>query len=147
MSNLIPYSNGRSGMPSLLGWDPTRLISDLFSWNPFGGETVWSAMPIHVKRDEDNVHLSVDLPGVDAKDVDITFERGALTIVAQRGEQSYRYSVQLGDEVDPASIEASLDKGVLTMKVAKRPEAKPRKIALSGAEAKRLEDGEGGSTK
>ena len=144
MTNLISYRNGRGGMPTLLGWGPSRLVDDLLSWNPFGGETIWSSLPIQVGSDDDHVYASVDLPGVDPKDVDLTFERGTLSISGQRGGQTYRYSVGLGDEIDPSSIEAELDKGVLMVSAARRPETRPRRIALKGAQAqpKTLESGE-----
>lgn len=144
MANMNPFSNGRIGMPSLLGWDPMRLFDDLLAWNPHGGEVIWSAMPVHVTRDDDGVSLSVDMPGVDAGDVDLTYEAGQLTIAGKRGERSYRYTVALGDEYDPDTIDARLDKGVLSLRAAKRPEAKPRKIALGGAgpTQKSLQSGE-----
>jgi HSP20 family molecular chaperone IbpA len=61
-----------------------------------------------------------------------------LTITGQRGDQTYRYRVSLSDAIDPETFEANLDKGVLTIRASKRPEAKPRKIALNG---KQLGDG------
>ena len=144
MANMTRFSNGRSGMPSLLGWDPLRLFDDLLSWNPRGGEVLWTASPVHVTHGEDSVSLSVDMPGVDERDLDLTFEKGQLTISGKRGERSYQYTVALGDEYDPDTIEAHLDKGVLSLTAAKRPEAKPKKIALksAGNAQKSLESGE-----
>lgn len=146
MANMTRFSNGRIGMPSLLGWDPMRLFDDLLSWNPRGGEVLWTVSPVHVTHGEDGVSLSVDMPGVDASDLELTFERGQLVIAGKRGARSYRYTVALGDEYDPDSIEANLDKGVLSLTAAKRPEAKPRKIALKGIGSntaqKTLESGE-----
>jgi len=143
MAYMNPFSNGRIGMPSLLGWDPMRLFDDLLSWNPRGGEVLWTASPVQVSHGEDGVSLSVDMPGVDPRDLDLTFEAGQLTIAGKRGERSYRYTVALGDEYDPDSIEATLDKGVLSLTAAKRPEAKPKKIALKGSSAqKSLASGE-----
>jgi HSP20 family protein len=142
MLNMIPYSNSRIGMPGLLGLNPFRLFDDISRWSPFVGDTAWSAMPVEVKSDDDHVYLTVDLPGVNAEDVDLTFDHGSLTIEGRRGDRSYRYTVELGSEIDPSSIEAQLDKGVLVVKASKRPEAKPRKIALNGTTAKRLEAGE-----
>ena len=43
--------------------------------------------------------------------------------------------------IDPDTIEAKLDKGVLTVHAHKRPEAKPRKIRVATAD-KALEPGE-----
>ena len=142
MTKMIPFSNARIGMPTLLGWDPLRLFDDLLNWNPAGGETLWSAAPVHVKHDDDRVLVTVDMPGVDAEDLDLTLEAGNLTIAGQRGERLYRYSVALGHEYDASTVEAQLDKGVLTISAAKRPEAKPRKIALKGSDQKTLESGD-----
>ena len=137
MMNLMPYNHGRLGMLSPFAWDPARIFSDALSWNPFSG----TATPIQLNSDDDHVYLSVDLPGVDASDVDMTFDHNALAIAARRGEQAYRYTVQLGDAVDPSTIEAQLDKGVLMIKAAKRPEAKPRRIPLRGTTTRTLESG------
>jgi HSP20 family protein len=144
MTNMISFSNGRIGMPSLLGWDPARLFDELLNWNPMGGETIWSAAPVHVRTDDDRVTVTVDMPGVDHDDLDLTYEAGTLTISGKRGERQYRYAVQLGNEYDAGSIEADLDKGVLTVTAAKRPEAKPKKIALNsgGKSQKSLESGD-----
>ena len=55
---------------------------------------------------------------------------------------SHRYRVALSDAIDPNSFDAELAKGVLTIRAHKRPEAKPRKIALKGTtDNKRLGDG------
>lgn len=142
MTNMISNNSRRIGMPTLLGWDPLRLFDELLNWNPAGGETLWSAAPVYVKHEDDRVHITVDMPGVDAQDLDLTLEAGTLTIAGQRGERVYRYGVALGNEYDASSVEAQLDKGVLTITAAKRPEAKPRKIALNGAGQKTLESGE-----
>lgn len=136
MTSMIPYRNGR--IPALLGWEPFRLFDDMFR-----GDTLWNTMPVQTHADDDHVYVTADLPGVDAKDVDLTYERGTLAISAKRGERTIRYSVTVGDEVDPDAIEADLDKGVLTLKAPKRPETKPKKIALKGVvDAKSLESGE-----
>ena len=142
MTSLMPYRNGRLGMPTLLGSDPFRVFDDLFG--ALHGEVLWSAMPVNVKHENEHALISVDMPGVERDDLELTFERGALSIVGRRGEQTYRYQVTLGDDIDPDAIEADLDKGVLTIKAARKPEARPRKIALksgAGTEQKRLEQG------
>lgn len=125
----------RVGMPSLVGWAPSRVLGN---FTPFS-----VAAPIEVKYEGDHVIITADMPGVDPKDLDVTFERGSLSIVGQRGDHSYRYAVDLGNEYNGDTIEANLDKGVLTIKAEKRPEARPRKIALNGGDATRsLESGE-----
>ena len=135
--------NGRR-YGTLLDWDPMRLFDDLSTWRPPGSEVLWSAFspPVNVEHTDDGATVTVDLPGVDARDLDLTFEAGTLSITGKRGEQTYRYSVALGDMIDPSQIEAQLDKGVLTIHAHKRPEAKPRKILIAGAAQKTLDSGE-----
>jgi HSP20 family protein len=141
MHNLVPYRNGRR-FGTLL-WDPMRLFDDLMARQPAGSEVVWSPYrpPVGVAQTDDGATVTVDVPGVDPEDLDLTFERGTLTIAAKRGADLQRYSVVLGDAIDPAAIEARLDKGVLVVHARMRPEAKPRKIAVASGE-KQLASGE-----
>lgn len=143
MNNLVPYNNGRR-FGTLLGWDPMRLFDDLLTWQPAGSQVVWSAFhaPVNVQHTENGSTISVDMPGVGPEDLDLTFEAGTLSIAGKRGDQTYRYSVALGDTIDPGTIEADLDKGVLTVRAQKRPEAQPRKILVHGAPHKSLDSGE-----
>ena len=141
MSNLVPSRNGRR--LGTLHWDPMRLFDDLMTWEPPGSEIVWSAFqsPVNVTRTDDGATITVDMPGVDPNDLELTFDNGTLAIAGKRGERTYRYSVALGDTIDPDAIEAKLDKGVLTVQAHKRPEAKPRKIAVATRD-KALNSGE-----
>jgi HSP20 family protein len=113
-----------------------RLFDDLMTWQQPGSEVVWSAYraPVNVAQADDGATITVDMPGVDPQDLELTFENGTLTIAAKRGDQLYRYSVALGDTIDPGAIEAQLDKGVLSVQARKRPEAKPRKIQVNVSE-------------
>ena len=143
MNTLVPYRNGRR-FGTLLNWDPMRLFDDLVTWQPPGAEVVWSAFssPLSVTHTDDGATITVDMPGVDATDVDLTFEAGTLSIIGNRGEQTYKYAVTLGDGFDPDQIDAQLDKGVLTIQAHKRPEAKPRKILVAGVAERALDSGE-----
>jgi HSP20 family protein len=143
VNNLAPYQNGRH-IGTLLGWDPMRLFDDLVMWQPPGSEVVWSAAPspLNVKHTDDGATITVDVPGVDPQDLDLTFEAGTLSITGKRGDRTYQYAVALGDTIDPDQIEAQLDKGVLTVQAHKHPEAKPRKILVAGASQKTLNSGE-----
>ena len=141
MSNLVSYSNGRRG--ALLSWDPLRLFDDLMSWEPAGSQTVWSAYvsPIKVQNHDDGSTVTVDMPGIGPDDVQLTFQAGTLSIAAKRDDRQYAYQVTLGETIDPDHIEAAVEHGVLTIQAYKKPEAKPRKIALKGAAQKSLGSG------
>lgn len=141
MTNIVRYETGRR-MPSLFGLDPLRVFAELINWEPVGAATMWSTIPpVRVREDDDGATITVDMPGVDTDDVELTVHAGTLTIAGKRDDETYRYRVALSDAIDPNRFEADLAKGVLTIRAHKRPEAKPRRIALKGQDTKRLSDG------
>jgi HSP20 family protein len=89
----------------------------------------------HLMRLEDEMKdgryvVRAEMPGVDpAKDIDITVRDGQLTIKAERGEKkdfegrsefsygSFTRTVSLPAGADEDSIEATYDKGILTVSV------------------------------
>ena len=91
---------------------------------------VRSAMPMDAIRGKDEVLLRFDLPGVDAESIDVTVDRGVLTVSAKRTEVagedeklitrervtgSFSRRLSLGDKVDFDKIEADFADGVLTV--------------------------------
>ena len=107
----------------------------------------WHA-PAAIWEDEDNYHVELEVPGVPNEGIDITFEKGALVVTAERAapeeerkhwHQSRRYgksrfSLQLPDTVDGEKIDAQLRQGVLHLTLAKRPEALPKKITVTSGD-------------
>ena len=93
--------------------------------------------------------IEADLPGVHSENVDVSFERGTLTIsgtraptlpssgeprprvhAAERVSGSFARAVRLPEYVDGEHIEAALADGVLTVRVPKSTGALPRKISV-----------------
>lgn len=94
---------------------------------------------------ESELLLLADMPGVRAEDIEISFERGLLTIHAtgtpkreagrkylhrEYGVGDYHRSFQIGDEIDAGRIEADFKSGVLTLRLPKSVDVLPRKIAV-----------------
>ena len=104
--------------------------------------------PAALWEDEDNFHLELEVAGVANDDVEITYEKGALVVTAERkapeADRKYwhhsrrygkaRFSLQLPDTVDGEKIDAELRQGVLHLTLAKVPEAQPKKITVKAAE-------------
>jgi HSP20 family protein len=141
MHTNVSHRNARH-FNTFLGWDPIRLLDELAVRQPAGSDLGWSPVmcPLRIEHDDEGVTITVDMPGVDAKDLDLTMEAGNLSIAGKRGEQAYQYALALGNTIDVNNIEAQLDKGVLTVRAHKRPETKPRKIVV-GAGSQRALDG------
>jgi HSP20 family protein len=94
---------------------------------------------LDVHDNEKSMTIEVELPGVEEKDVSVTFNNGYLTIkgekktereekkdnyyVSERSFGSFERFLRLPDTLDESKIEASFDKGVLKISAPKRPEA------------------------
>ena len=107
--------------------------------------TAWApALDISERRDA--YLVTVELPGVEADDLDITLEDGLLTIQGERqftsesSEQrfhrverrygAFRRSITLPAHVMAEGIQASFEDGVLQIVVPKMEEAKPKRIQV-----------------
>lgn len=106
-----------------------------------------------VYEDEHNITLKLEVPGVSEKDLDIRLENNTLTVRGERKfekeekEENFRRverqygtfvrSFTLPSTVDSDNINASYDKGVLSITMPKRAEAKPKQIQVNSG--KRLE--------
>lgn len=96
--------------------------------------------------DEASWEVSVRLPGVKKTDLSVTVESEILEISASRSssipegwkplgdypaERQYRLRLDVGPEVNPAGIDASLNNGVLTLRLPLKDEVKPLSIEVT----------------
>lgn len=142
-------------MATLTRWDPFRTLSRLqdemnqlfderFMLQP--GESVGWTPAANIYEDEDGFQIAFELAGVEAKDVEVQFESGRLTVKGERkladAEKTDNYhrieieygtftrSFSLPGSVDGEKIKAESKNGVLTVTVPKKPEAKPKTIQV-----------------
>lgn len=122
----------------------------------FAGFPTWAglrpALETRVMRLEDEMKegryvVRAEIPGVDpAKDIDITVRDGQLTIKAERSEKkefngrsefsygSFVRTVSLPAGADEGNIEASYDKGILTVSVpVSEPKPAERRVQVKSA--------------
>jgi len=135
LTSFDPFAYGRRGRVYGL-WDgPAALNRGL--------------MPMDATRDDNEVVLRFDVPGIDRESIDVTVDRGVLTVSARRAEEhaengrrfirervtgSFTRSVRLGDTLDADKIEAAYADGVLTVRVPLAERAKPRKVEIKAAD-------------
>jgi HSP20 family protein len=129
-----------------------RLFDESFRGVARTGEEDWAlggswAPAVDIFEHEGNIVLKAELPGVDAKDVDVRVENNVLTLKGERRfdsevkRQSYHRversygafsrSFTLPTVVDTGNIRAEFKEGVLRVTLPKREEAKPKQIAIS----------------
>jgi HSP20 family protein len=105
---------------------------------------IWFTPRFDLIENEDEYLLVGDLPGVEPGNLDLSYENQELSIcgkVAPRhssassfaeeyGVGDFRRTFSIGEDVDRSAIVADLKDGALTVRLPKRPESKPRKIAV-----------------
>ena len=129
-----------------------RLFNDAFERGSEESNLTTWAPAVDINENEHELVVKADLPGIDAKDLDIRVENNVLTIRGERKfekkvneenylrvERSYgsfSRSFSLANTVKAEGIKADYQNGVLTLNIPKREEAKPKQIKVNvGASA------------
>jgi HSP20 family protein len=109
-----------------------------------------TAMPMDGIRRKDDVVLRFDLPGIDPDSIEVTVDRGVLTLSAKREEEygeddrlfvrervmgTFTRRVYLSEHLDAEAIEAAYNNGVLAVRIPVLEQAKPRKVAIQRTES------------
>jgi len=99
----------------------------------------WVEMPSKVKknnamsyedRDKDIV-FTIDMPGVQKKDIDITIEEHSIKVTAQNEKgRNYNYTRRFKPTVDENSAVATFTNGVLDITVKKVEEKKGKQVKI-----------------
>ena len=128
-----------------------RLFEDSFIRSPFWSTTVTegNVLAVDVSTTPEALVIEAALPGVSPDDVDITVESGTLTISGSyrteraEGETQGEYLVRelrrgsfsrvvtLPEGLDPDRAEASFEHGLLTLRIPKTEQVKPRQIRIT----------------
>jgi HSP20 family protein len=144
----------------LTAWDAVSTLDRMFDdvmGSAFGTATNSQAFDpsIDVRANEHEVAFVCDVPGVKREDLDVTVENHVLTLKGTRRFDSkedeqvmlgrtygaFTRSFTLPDYVDDASLDAALADGVLTIRVQKHAQAKPRRIEIAtGSPSKQLKE-------
>jgi HSP20 family protein len=101
---------------------------------------------VDIKEEAGRFLILADIPGVDPKDIEISMDKGILTIKGERVSESTdereRYTrlerarglfyrrFALPDSADAEAIKATGRHGVLEIAIPKRPETTPRRITI-----------------
>ena len=103
--------------------------------------------PVDIFEDETGVTLLADMPGVSREQLELRVDGDTLVIegtaaIPEVGEMElvhgemlsphYQRSFTLSRDLDPQKIDAKLSQGVLTLRLHKVEQAKPRRIEVQG---------------
>jgi HSP20 family protein len=111
-------------------------------WPSMSDIAPWPA--IDVSEDEKVLTLRVDVPGLEAKDIDVEVSGNRLTVEGFREEEAteknggvkrherrtgrFQRSLTLPSYVDADKVDARYDKGILTVTLPKIPGKEPRRV-------------------
>jgi HSP20 family protein len=139
---------------TLVRWDPwTDLETLRREWDRVFDESLLRRynggehnvhLPVDVYATSDDLVVVVALPGLEAGDVEVVFEGDTLTIkgelpapienvdylVQERRYGPFHRSVNVGVPVQADKIEATFDRGLLTVTLPKVEEVKPKTIKV-----------------
>ncbi len=124
-----------------------KLFEPLQTTSPFGKNDVFATdwIPaVDIKDENDKFIIHADIPGVNAKDIDIQLENNILTIKGsreteqkeeknnyvhiERSKGTFMRRFSLPDSIDPNKIEAGSKDGILELILYKTKESGSRKI-------------------
>ncbi len=142
---------------TLTRWSPVRdfaavevdLLNRMFE-SAWGGEPLprgaWMPAVDIFETPEKDVIVKADLPDVKRENIKVTFENNVLSIEGQReiaasvdqdrfhrierAHGQFRRSFTLPSTVDGTRVDASYQDGVLTVKLPRREESKPKQIQI-----------------
>ncbi|MDQ1459801.1 MAG: hypothetical protein QOI08_1285 [Actinomycetota bacterium] len=154
----LPVRRTTSVSPQpLQRWEPFRELEQLQEhmdrlmngvWSPAGGGNGGTWLPVaDIEETDDAWVIEAELPGVNRKDVDVEMRDSEVIISGEIEEKErkgvlrrktrktgeFEYRVTLPGDADAEHIEANLHDGVLTVRVPKTEQAKPRRIEVKAA--------------
>ena len=153
---------------TLYRWEPYRDVLALqnrvnsifqdFSRNNGENEqfaTAGFVPPVDILEDEHKLVLKLEIPGVRREDLDVRLENNTLSVKGERNFQSegkeenfHRVERRYGSfyrgftvptTIDPESIKADYEAGVLRIELQKRAESKPKQIKVNVGSAMQLD--------
>ena len=102
--------------------------------------------PVNIYENTNNIHLTAELPGLSAGDIDINVEAENIQIKGERkieaeGKNGHYHrreresgtflkKVSLPTRINTDKVEATVENGVLSVKMSKAEEAMPKKIKV-----------------
>jgi HSP20 family protein len=136
----------------LMRFDPFRDFDRFAHALTSQGAGRLASMPMDAYREGDNFIVEFDLPGVDPGSIDLTVEKNALTVRAQRSwepkesqevliserpQGTFSRQLFLGEGLDADKIQASYNNGVLRLTIPVAEQAKPRKVQITAGQENR----------
>jgi HSP20 family protein len=135
--------NTRPGFEGLFD----RLFEDSFGWARNAAPGAQASVGANLYETPEAYWVELPLAGVKPDDVEVTVQQNVLTIGAKRtwempekaqpiwqgfGSGEWKQSFTLPGEVDPETVDASMEHGILRLQLPKAQHTRPRTIRVNG---------------
>ena len=105
----------RKMMPRYAGIEiPSMRRDDIGDWEDKNGE----------------ITLTVDMPGVEKKDIELNVDKHGVTVKAETKDRDYSFNKMFETVLNPEGVTAKFNNGVLDIKIQKAEEDKGKKITI-----------------
>ncbi|HTW83851.1 MAG TPA: Hsp20/alpha crystallin family protein [Candidatus Sulfotelmatobacter sp.] len=115
-----PSGNNRGLVSELFGFDPVRAF--------IGANGAGYGLGVDVQKTENGWTVEIPVPGFKPDQIEVTVEDRVLTVTGKSERRSFQRSILLPEEVDPETIDAKVEHGLLALGLHLHPKAQPRKI-------------------
>ena len=130
---------------ALMRFDPFREWDRAAEQAFRGARAMQQSMAMEAFRRGDEFFVALDMPGVDANDVDVTVERNVVNIhvtrrplrqegdevlVDERSQGEFSRQLFLGENLNPGNLSANYESGVLMLRIPVAEASKPRKVEI-----------------
>ncbi|MFZ9882590.1 MAG: Hsp20/alpha crystallin family protein [Phycisphaerales bacterium] len=137
------FNRARDDMDRMLG----RFIGASTGFGDFGTMRPegW-APPVDVSESDDEVVVRAEIPGIAARELEITVAGTTLNISGKKEEKeecegedfyrcerrfgSFRRIIEMPESIDPDKVVADADNGVITIRIAKKPGQRARRVEI-----------------
>ena len=128
LSNQLAKVHGTPLLDRVTPWTPLR---ELLGFDPFQNVRSSYGFDYEVSRTEGGYEVEVPVPGYSSSQIDITFKDGVISVGGKTERRSFTRSFTVPDDVNPDSIQARVQDGMLTITLLRHPEAQPKKISVN----------------
>ncbi|GFE71450.1 Hsp20/alpha crystallin family protein [Chroococcus sp. FPU101] len=124
-----------------------RLFNDLVPSTEFNGEQFVHAPAVEISENDEAIHVKLEVPGMEAKDLDIQVTKEAVYVSGERRQENttedngvkrteFRYGkfqrvIPLSTKIENTDVKADYKDGILTLTLPKAEEEKNKIVKVN----------------
>lgn len=105
-------------------------FSDMLGFDPFRSfyPTVAQYHGLEITKTEAGYTVEIPVAGYKPEQIEVTLDHNVLTVAGKGEKRQFTRSLLLPEEINPETIQANVQDGMLTLALSFYPKAQPKKI-------------------